>query len=478
MHHLTKAGDHEMLARAFNMVAVDAFFYGSYDVAYNYYMHARQEAAASGSRLFLAVIDTNLALIFLELRDLKKAQLHIRRAIAYISRQEDKQLRPFSLHAAYVDEAIIYLEMEKYPAAQKALDRALSVFPRANAPDEDLRLSLSMIRLRLAIVNRDAAEERRLSGEVVRNLREEQHPDGYAGDIRNLCRFLLSRGKKRLVGRIIEAVNDRILAAGVVHVIRMFTTLKVEYATACGDRKKLKESLAEQQRYLESSRSHQQQILNYTLELVKLDNAIRNDQRSIRAEHERLEEKAYHDALTGIANRHLLNKLLSTAFDAAIREGSVLGIGILDVDYFKEYNDRFGHLEGDACLRAVAAELQRFSEEKLPDGAAITCGRYGGDEFVMIYEGLEKEQIRDAAARLSGRMRELAIAHPANPQGGLVTLSQGICVGVPAQKQKIWDFLSAADVAMYQVKRARTTGRPKKNGVVVRGLGAHDRGGA
>lgn len=471
VHYLMKVEDHEMLARVFNLVAIDTFSYGSYDVAYNYYVNALHEAEADGSEVFMTVIETNISLLFLELKDYKKAKEHIERAIKIISKFREGYVQPFSLQAAYVDEAAINLELEKYTAAKKSLDKAVSIFPESNAPDEDLKLSITLIKYRLACEEKNK-NEKQLFKDLLTYLKEEQYPDGYMSDIRHLCNYLLKNNKYEEVESVIKIINDGIFASGRVHIIQMFTTLKVNYALVTN--KNLKQALAEQQYYRNTYRSNLNKIHNYTMELVEINNTIRKEQQENRKERIRLEDKAYHDALTGLANRRMLNKLLASSFESAYHNKTMLGIELLDIDCFKNYNDTYGHLEGDKCLIAIARELERICDMKLKDSATIYCGRYGGDEFVIIYEDLDKKRILSLAKSIKEQIEDLAIKHEGNPKGGFITLSQGICIGIPEEKQRIWDYLSQADVAMYKVKKARYTKHPKKDGICLTNIEAFD----
>ncbi|MBR2066895.1 MAG: GGDEF domain-containing protein [Solobacterium sp.] len=460
IHYLMRVEDHEMLARVFNMVAIDAYGYGSYDVTYNYYMNALHEAEAIDSELFQTVIETNLSLLFLELRDFKRAKRHIEKAIDFMS--VNKDVKPFSLHAAYVDEAAIYLELKNYVEARKSYEKAIEVLPKANAPDEDLKLSLSLIEFRLAHAEKKDTKE--LEDRVINCLKEELYPDGYIGDIRNLCHYLLEVECIAMMGRVLEAVNDRIVHSGRIHIIRIFSTLKVDYARALKDDKYLKACLEEQQEYIHSHKTDVNLIQKYILELVELDNTIRNERLLTKKEHAHLEQKVYHDALTGIANRRMLNKLLSSSFERAYQNNALLGIELLDFNQFKEYNDTFGHLAGDECLKSVVKVIEQLCERNYPNQASMYCGRYGGDEFVLIYEGFNQEQILSLAKELNEQIKSLAIEHPSNKIEGIVTVSQGICVGIPEIKQRIWDFLAEADEAMYMVKRSRLKNKPLENG--------------
>lgn len=468
VHALMKVRDHEMLARVFNLVAIDAASYGSYDVAYNYYMNALYEALMNGSIVFLTVIETNLSLLFLELRDFRQALQHIKNAIRYMKDYQNTEMRIFTLHAAYVDEAAIYLEMKDYTAATKSLQKAMRILPRSTAPDEDLSLSLTLIRFRLAEINGETEEQKKQFDTLIGMLKREPNPEGYAEDIRNLGRFLMQRDEMTRVRKLIDTVGEGLMASHRVHVLRMLSTMKVQYAIATENKKYLRAALDEQQHVMECNRSNLNRTHNYTLDLVELNSSIRRDHLHTRTEHARLEKKAYQDALTGLPNLRRLNKDLSAAFDRSYQNRTPLGIAFLDIDNFKEYNDTFGHIEGDRCLVAVAKEVARLCESVTQKDALVSCGRYGGDEFVIIYEGLTQQQIRRMSAELNEQIRSLARVFPGNPQGGIVTVSQGICVGIPKCKERVWNYLSEADKAMYMVKKARLTSRPKRDGICLR----------
>lgn len=458
--HLMKADDHELLARVFNMVAIDTFTNGYYNVSYNYYMHALREAEAFESTNFCAVIETNLALIFMELGDHAQGMKHIRNAIRLLRTVENKEAVRFSLHAAYVDEAIILLEQGKNDAAEKSFRKALQLTQKREIPDEDLRLSLTMIRLRFALIHHNLNEAELLLENLITYFRDEPYLSGYTSDICHLCRWLLKRKHLDYCTRIIDAVQEAVLLSGMDHLIRMFTILRADVAEAAGLKSIFYKSLLEQEQSLQEERPGFSRIQEYTLRLVHLENDIRNAQLKTSARHARLQKKAYHDALTGIANRHMLNKMLASSFDRAQEKKTLLGICILDIDSFKEYNDHFGHPEGDKCLVQIAKAIEE---------SGVFCARYGGDEFVMIFEGMERKEMQAKAEALAARIKALRMEHPASPFHGIVTVSQGLCIGIPAKKHKIWDYMSEADAALYEVKQARAK-KPKKNGIQIRNL--------
>jgi diguanylate cyclase (GGDEF)-like protein len=179
---------------------------------------------------------------------------------------------------------------------------------------------------------------------------------------------------------------------------------------------------------------------------IDLEN-IKEKQRLIQEENKRLLEKSQRDPLTKLPNRDKLNEYSQNAFDKAFRNGGCLGVEIFDIDCFKQYNDTYGHQAGDKCLKRIAKLLLDLMEH------GIFCARYGGDEFIIIYENKTDEEILEIASQLKQNIMALNIKHKNSTVEPIVTISQGIRNSVPTAGNKIWDYFYAADMAMYQIKR-------------------------
>ena len=134
-------------------------------------------------------------------------------------------------------------------------------------------------------------------------------------------------------------------------------------------------------------------------------------------------------------------------FPHAYKCGHNFAIEILDVDYFKEYNDNYGHQEGDRCLIAIA---DCISEVAGVHGGF--CARYGGDEFVVIYENISKEDAKEYVEELRRKVMELTLPHRFSKMLPIVTITQGMYCDVPKEENRVWDFLHVADEILYSVK--------------------------
>jgi diguanylate cyclase (GGDEF)-like protein len=157
------------------------------------------------------------------------------------------------------------------------------------------------------------------------------------------------------------------------------------------------------------------------------------------------------DALTGIPNRRYFQREAHAAAERAFACNSPLGLMILDIDRFKQFNDLYGHPVGDECLRQVACALANEL------GPGQFCARLGGEEFAVVLPESSTEETRAVAQRLVAAVRRLGIPHNGTPSQPIVTISLGAVCAVP-EMPRIDTLLNRADSAMYQAKR---TGRDR-----------------
>ena len=181
----------------------------------------------------------------------------------------------------------------------------------------------------------------------------------------------------------------------------------------------------------------------------ELQAALRENERINRALEEanrRLAVLSTTDALTGVANRRRFAEVLAAEWGRAQRSDACLGAVMVDIDRFKLYNDRYGHLAGDACLRRVAATLAANVR-----GPADVVARYGGEEFAAILPGARGEDAQKVGERLRAAVVLLAEPHDGTPLG-IVTISVGTASTVPAPDVSPDRLLESADAALYRAK--------------------------
>jgi diguanylate cyclase (GGDEF)-like protein/PAS domain S-box-containing protein len=160
-----------------------------------------------------------------------------------------------------------------------------------------------------------------------------------------------------------------------------------------------------------------------------------------------LEKLATTDALTGLANRRRFDEHFAAEVARAARSGEPLTLVLCDVDHFKRYNDRYGHLRGDTCLVEVGRALQVVVRRP-----ADLAARYGGEEFALVLPGTSQEGATTLADRLRESVRALAIEHDANDGHSIVTLSAGVATVIGAWTTD--EIFGLADRALYEAKNA------------------------
>ncbi len=161
---------------------------------------------------------------------------------------------------------------------------------------------------------------------------------------------------------------------------------------------------------------------------------------------EAVERRATLDALTGVANRHTLDQTLEAEWAFALKHATPISMLLIDVDCFKKFNDCYGHVAGDECLRTTAQAIQT-SVRREHDLLA----RYGGEEFLMILPGTTPQDALTLAEAVRRVVEGIAIPHVDSPHG-LVTVSIGCASTVPEARMEPSELLRRADAALYTAK--------------------------
>lgn len=161
-----------------------------------------------------------------------------------------------------------------------------------------------------------------------------------------------------------------------------------------------------------------------------------------------LERLATLDSLTQVANRRRFDEYLQQEWQRMIRESQPLSLILLDVDYFKAYNDYYGHQQGDECLVTVARAISQGVKRSVD-----LVARYGGEEFAVILPNTNRAGAINVAEIIQAQIRDLQIPHAQSVICAYVTVSLGIASATPAMGGSCHELIAAADAALYQAKR-------------------------
>ncbi len=180
-------------------------------------------------------------------------------------------------------------------------------------------------------------------------------------------------------------------------------------------------------------KDREQELMTLTAELRKANNT--------------LSQMAESDGLTGAPNRRFFDKMLQREWRRAARNTKPLTLLMIDIDHFKLYNDNYGHLEGDKCLKQIS---QAMNEVLFRPGDFLA--RYGGEEFAVVLPETDIDGAVHIAEELADSIASLALPHAYSPVSTYVTISIGIAAVIPAKNKEPENLINLADQALYQAK--------------------------
>ena len=160
-----------------------------------------------------------------------------------------------------------------------------------------------------------------------------------------------------------------------------------------------------------------------------------------------LQEMVARDGLTGIQNRRMFDRHIQRVWSQAVRDTQRVAVLLVDIDCFKDYNDRYGHQAGDECLRAVAVSLSQCARRPMDFVA-----RYGGEEFAVILYEASREYVAEVLTRIQRSIAELNIQHEASSVASRLTVSIGAAFVLPGATRTHDGLIQLADEALYGAK--------------------------
>ncbi len=158
------------------------------------------------------------------------------------------------------------------------------------------------------------------------------------------------------------------------------------------------------------------------------------------------------DSLTGVCNRYMFDKTIKMEWNRCKRNLVPLSLIMIDIDFFKTYNDSHGHMVGDDCIRQVANVLKAFTKR-----SSDTVARYGGDEFALVLPYMGRESALSLAEQIRRTVEEYAIRLANTTSQEILTISAGVNSAVPTEKISLEKFIEAADSALYKAKESRNS---------------------
>ncbi len=444
IEYLQGSGENEYLARCYNLLGIDSLNHGSPELALDYFLTGLKYCDGLESSSVPGFIDFNIGQIYYDSGNVKQAMKYIRSAYKNIRKNKKESLYYRNVLYCYCFEADCYMRLNKPDSVSKcllAIDK-LEMDPNVNQEyiNGIMGITAADIRARGYYFLGDMEKFQKYVSMLIKNVQKNKYPLDNMEDIFGMCRFLIKIGWVDEVVKIVKNTERSLNDLNIVNLKKDHAKLKCELYESLGMKKERVEALEEFYRYsLEQEKEKQANQKQFT--------EIRYRLSAMEKENVMLQQQATTDPLTGLGNRYGLNKFAEHAFDEAFSARKSLAIEILDVDNFKQYNDTYGHQEGDNCLVKIAGIINYLCKSN----DKIHGFRYGGDEFMLIYEEMTDDQVMEYAKKLQEMVLTLNLESK-HSQTGKVTVSQGIRNSVPQETTKLWDYMYAADNALYEVK--------------------------
>lgn len=443
-----------LLASSYNMLAIDAMNKGYTDLGLDFFLKALSLCEPHRDYRRAGVIHMNIAQVYIRLKMESTALQHLRQSIRLLKKHPEHPSYHTNLISSYCTAGECYLKMGKPSQAHECMNQVLLYMSsgHVNRAANILTIPFHCFQAKLYHFDKEYEKRDKSLVDLVESLERATGIADVFDDVYDLGSFMLQIGKTELAKRMIQRIQASREVSGIVSLKSRLAAFRTQYYRKTGNHDGLYAALLDYYELSTEMENGRIQSYQYSAEIQTTMEKMRRKQLAILEENAQLAHQVATDSLTKLPNRYALNNFSDSAFERAYKSGSTLAVCILDVDHFKEYNDTYGHLEGDKCLRAIAEKLNDISADR------IFCARYGGDEFVVIYEGMTDEEILEHAECLRVSIVEMQVPHHKSSVAPFVTVSQGIRNSVPVKENRLWDYLFAADNALYHIKNTQKGG--------------------
>lgn len=449
--YLKSSQMYELLARTYNMMGAVADRKNNRMVALSSYYNCLQYAEKYHFYYIQAMAESNIAYTLVRMRLRKEAIQHYRIALDCYEKSEKTYYLNCNKINCMVECGCCYMHQQEVEEALQLWEKIQDILQKE--PESYYSaITVEMYRIPCEILRGREDEAQRVSKQLLEKLEGAEFFEEIKDNLVILAGILSLMPDEELLENLIRIIDEK-------HVedhYNIFLDLYPFKSRLLLKKGQISEYTEYTRRYFEIYEKYQQENREALINVMELQDRLKNvtlDWANMQASNAALEDLAMHDELTGLANRAFLHEYLTSSFEHAYGEKEIMGVELMDVDFFKEYNDYYGHLAGDQCLKAIAGVLRK---QQVP--GKVFCARYGGDEFMVLYTGMTAEKIRRVSEDILREVRKLKIPHERSNCGKYVSVSQGVFARIPVGNNREWDFTSRADDLLYRTKNCGRDG--------------------
>ncbi|MGN0482725.1 MAG: diguanylate cyclase domain-containing protein [Lachnospiraceae bacterium] len=457
LEYLQRSAMWEEAASAYNLLAITFVNRGNATVALEYYLRALTYADRYQLEEMRYIVNLNIGSLYAAYGQKQQALRYFEESQTVL-KQCRKQYKNAALENAeieaelevheknqmllYISMADCYLGIGQMEKAQEYLQRAWQKCRILESKPDELYLFCFEARIYQALgrtEERDACIQK-VRGLVTENMTILETFD----DLYSYCEMLLSIEKYEELWEILPVLNRMTAKAHLIHLEKKVLSMKLQYYKKVGDHAGYLQGAGLYYELCQMFEKENNDMVCSAMEVRFSLQEAKRRQKEVENENQYLQEKSETDPLTHLANRFRFHSFAEEAFRRCQKKQQPFAIEILDIDYFKQFNDNYGHQKGDSCIVCVAKALQELEQQE-----RVYAARYGGDEFVVVYEGYSAEDAAWFSNALRQRIMDENMPHLYSKVRPFVTISQGLCCDIPTGEDTVSDFLHSADEMLY-----------------------------
>lgn len=446
MKPFERIGEWGYLAMANNMLGIMSLNRGNAPAAMDYYFTAVKYCKEYSLPDLLWIIEMNIGSLYLSISEYKEALSYFKNAYLFLADNSISENFKEDRVYAIVSIASTYLSAHLFNEAKSYFEK-IDISERKNY-SLLTRLVIDCFAARLYKELNDingllsailSVHEEISSGITVMDVFD---------DIYYYLEMLLNSEFYNEFRFVTEVLLDIISKTGLKNLEKRCLSLGLRYYRKIDDNEKYHEFAA---RYFELDEKLAIENRLMVSNMIRLRGSLHDlaeINKEVEKENQFLQQKSESDQLTEMDNRFGLERVSKSTYAEALKNNTSLAVEILDIDYFKQYNDNYGHQAGDKAIRFVADNIKKIMEHE-----GVYAARYGGDEFVVLYDGIDEDTVFSYVLELKKNIISEHFAHEYSklPER-ILTISQGVYFGNPEDSMKFGDFLHAADKLLYRAK--------------------------
>ena len=436
---------YELLARTYNMMGAVSDRKNNRMVALSSYYNCLQYAEKYHFYYIQGMAESNIAYTLVRMRLRQEAIQHYRTAIDSYSKSEKTYQLNYNRINCMIECGCCHMYMGEMEEALRLWNQIEQIIREASESYYS-KITLEMYRISCELLQGHEEEALKLAADLLEQLSDRDVFEEIMDELVILAGILAILPDGKYLEELIRIIDEKHIEEH----YNIFLDLYPFKSELLQKKGLTWEYIDYTRQYFDIYEKYQQENREALINVIELQNRLKNvtlDWTNMKASNRELESLAMHDELTGLANRTFLHEHFTSRFEHAYEEHELMGVELMDIDFFKEYNDHYGHLAGDQCLKAIAGVLRK---QQVP--GKIFCARYGGDEFMILYTGMTVEKIRRVAEDILRKVRKLKLPHECSNCSNYVSVSQGVFVRIPVGNNKEWDFTSRADDLLYKAK--------------------------